>query len=534
MVHVPPVHDENAKNEKLFFNFSKLLVEVRHMQSKAAKDLFSVNVSLQILNLKDYPQALPSAARLQCAEWGKSEQNRIDRIKRDLENPSDFPLHLIISTMPTPSNNENKKLDPKSLFVIGHAKMSKSHHVKHGYSGIVYDVVIDQRFRGLGLGYKLMLKMEEVALQNGITYLYLSTHSAVSFYEKLGYKQRAGDIISDLRSNAKRLNSSQIKKLEVLIASKLKKYHDSTDSDLSLRSGHQTVWFTKRLCRLIAPQNHDLKAVANGITKRENLSIEDIQGFCVLFPFIEQVGPCCAFGAMANIEYFMDNYRRHRFRYKSFGDGNDMKFIEGIHELDDDENIRDFALTLKSRQILNDCMASGVCLDGEMMDLNALHDVLECGFDDRWTFDIVNCDSSNFQQFVDSMNRTLSEKVMEQFTFLVVPYDKDHCNYPRVRQRDDGGGGKHAEMDAMDMSHDQGENEKLIGDINDVNNDGMVASSAHYAVICGAFWEYPIEDKEREEKLDDGLIGIVSTLIESIDSMERQMQQLRLIYMTSS
>ena len=39
----------------------------------------------------------------------------------------------------------------QNIYVIGHAKLTKSHNVKHGFTRIIYDVVIDKRFRGQSL-----------------------------------------------------------------------------------------------------------------------------------------------------------------------------------------------------------------------------------------------------------------------------------------------------------------------------------------------------------------------------------------------
>eukprot|EP01084_Bolivina_argentea_P142041 249557_1 len=185
------------------------------MDSKQ-KDIkeFSINLSLRMFNLNKAPSLIESVAHLMNDEWPKNLQHRIDKITKDLSNNDGFPLHLIITTSFIPINNENKTIDKKYLYVIGHGKLTKSHHVKHGYTGIIYDVVIDKKFRGLKLGNKLLLELEKLALKNGFSYLYLSTHSAINFYKKLGYKQRVGTIISDLRKNSNRLNETQIKKLE--------------------------------------------------------------------------------------------------------------------------------------------------------------------------------------------------------------------------------------------------------------------------------------------------------------------------------
>ena len=66
------------------------------------------------------------------------------------------------------------------------------------YGGYVEDVVVDENYRGQGVGEKLMRELIVEAKKAGLTYMYLTSRpdriAAHRLYEKLGFKKKETDV----------------------------------------------------------------------------------------------------------------------------------------------------------------------------------------------------------------------------------------------------------------------------------------------------------------------------------------------------
>ena len=59
---------------------------------------------------------------------------------------------------------------------------------KYGDIALIRSLVVEKGFHGLGLGEKLLIKLEEKSKSEGIKTLYLFTETAKSFFEKYNYQ----------------------------------------------------------------------------------------------------------------------------------------------------------------------------------------------------------------------------------------------------------------------------------------------------------------------------------------------------------
>lgn len=66
---------------------------------------------------------------------------------------------------------------------------------KKGYIKFLF---VDPKYQGLGIGKKLLGFIEELAIKNNLSYIYLdSSIKNACFYQKLGYEKQANPILND-------------------------------------------------------------------------------------------------------------------------------------------------------------------------------------------------------------------------------------------------------------------------------------------------------------------------------------------------
>jgi len=69
-------------------------------------------------------------------------------------------------------------------------------------TGFIYDIEIDEEFRGKGYGKQAMLALEEKARELGLAsialHVFAHNTTAVGLYEKIGYKTRSMNMTKDI------------------------------------------------------------------------------------------------------------------------------------------------------------------------------------------------------------------------------------------------------------------------------------------------------------------------------------------------
>eukprot|EP00934_Nitzschia_sp_Nitz4_P007319 Nitzschia sp. Nitz4//scaffold77_size91520//47120//48853//NITZ4_004892-RA/size91520-augustus-gene-0.61-mRNA-1//1//CDS//3329557997//7309//frame0 len=117
---------------------------------------------------------------------------------------------------------------------VGHGRLNDCFESAGGNAAAATFIIIDSNLRGQRLGSAMMSLLEEETQRLGYHYLYLWTHTAIPFYESLGYKRCVR--VSLQRDCLKSLSGAQVESLEGLLfqrKQKMQQLSQPTTPDVS-------------------------------------------------------------------------------------------------------------------------------------------------------------------------------------------------------------------------------------------------------------------------------------------------------------
>ncbi|ETO24024.1 hypothetical protein RFI_13134 [Reticulomyxa filosa] len=343
------------------------------------------------------------------------------------------------------------------------------------------------------------LNLWQVVYEKGYSHIYLCTRTASKFYEHLGYKhcnkQKATEY--RLRRNRKRLNVSQLSSLESMLNAKKTKNNkdlanttakkaekknnqhctvskndgggnndddgsggdDNDGNDCDARQIPDTdedIWYFKKLRMLMPPTWRNASAWMGSIRNQFQLCYGG-RGEMIYhtynMPWVEQIGPCCGFAALAMMEYFA---------------------MQGRSSLA--SKTYDLVLT---NTVMKYALDNGYTKCGELFDLEQYLWLCNLFLLESkvniMNMSLEDCSVSNLTTFVHSWMEK-KEEVLNIFDSdcpcLIVPYWKDSTGRPTIQED--------SQIGRSDIN--------LSSDSCSSNRDHVlpVASRAHYLVICGA------------------------------------------------
>lgn len=278
-------------------------------------------------------------------------------------------------------------LTSNDLF-LGHCKLtpiSRGLNNLFGISkcGIITSVIIDPIYHKKGYGSILMKKLEEIALKQGYSYLYLWTNDAKDFYLKIGYQltERVNEFISALN----KLDTSSISKLENMLTKRFlhqnstnNEDNNNNDDNLNKDVDGVTYYLKKRIL-----DEHPLHKIStlswkhmitNYLTQNIFSSLNQFNRnseiICLLNPlkWSPQIGPSCGIQAL---RYCIDYFQSHfdRFPCQSF----ERKEEEKI-EMENEKEKNNITLLRKAIELK-------YTNDGEMFDINNLLYLIQSYFE---------------------------------------------------------------------------------------------------------------------------------------------------------
>ncbi len=142
---------------------------------------------MEIIDLRQAPQHIPTIARWHFDEWGylnpgKTLEYRIERMQRYI---ADNPIPSMLIAV-------------EGDAVLGTAALVEADMDSHPeLTPWLASVYIREDQRGLGLGKKLVQALMDFAGQQQLERLYLFTPDQAGFYAKLGWKMRAQESYRD-------------------------------------------------------------------------------------------------------------------------------------------------------------------------------------------------------------------------------------------------------------------------------------------------------------------------------------------------
>ena len=182
------------------------------------------------------------------------------------------------------------------------------------------------------MGSLLMSLLEEEAKRLGYHYIYLWTKTAISFYEKIGY--RICQRVSLKRACLKMLKSNEVESLETFL---LKRQSAKSPPQIKLKqqsvkqkketvllppddddiTGNNDVWLRKRLVENVGsvqiPIEKRLEDISNTIQNHPNSSNFDWYHQILNLPWQAQIGPSCGLAALRMVrEHFLGEQMRHQ------------------------------------------------------------------------------------------------------------------------------------------------------------------------------------------------------------------------------
>lgn len=203
----------------------------------------------------------------------------------------------------------------KHCTVVAHGRLTECFDsMGAGSATAATYVVVDPRFRGQGWGTQLMAQLESESQQIGYHYVFLWTHTAVTFYQRLGYTEC--DRVSLNRSCLKSLESQQVSGLEDMLSRRLT---TSASSPMRMRTtetivlppdefsqGCKTdVWLRKRLVEFVELVQISLEERLSEMRKYI-INFSPINGthhlswsyVLVQLSWQRQIGPSCGLAAL--------------------------------------------------------------------------------------------------------------------------------------------------------------------------------------------------------------------------------------------
>jgi hypothetical protein len=226
------------------------------------------------------------------------------------------------------------------------------------------------------------MKLLEKQIQNDniYSYIYLFTHTALGFYEKLKYHRC--DAIDNDNKALNNLNNEAIDKINNIFLKRL---------TTSIESNEKHIWYRKRM-----KHNLQFKIISNAylisqIHNDTSISIDNIHliqknALC----YFEQVGPSCGIAAISSVLMTLS---------------------------------QDYQINI-SESIMNEAILRQYSNDGEIFDINHLLKLAKLNVADDSNYDIrIEC--------IDVISNAGKFKYLcnNDDTIIIIPYDKGNENH---------------------------------------------------------------------------------------------------------
>jgi len=147
-------------------------------------------VELVPMDQKQFSAYLEKAIERYAAENVKAGYHTV---KEAIEKSKEDHLRLLPEGNVTPDNHLLIVRDKLTGAIIGSVWL----RMKYGAqpSGFLFDIFLEERFRGQGLGASVMMELERLAVKMGARSLFLHVFAhnpaAINLYKKLGYEMKS-------------------------------------------------------------------------------------------------------------------------------------------------------------------------------------------------------------------------------------------------------------------------------------------------------------------------------------------------------
>jgi len=328
---------------------------MKNNETITLNDFDENNFVLEQVNHDTDPIIIDSICRICCDEWGGSINQR-----RRLINEGYVMLNNTV--------------------VYGYGNMKKG--IRSSYqeqdmgnettTAILYSIIIASEYRGLGLGSKMMKLLESEAVRQNYSYLYLYTHNASHFYEKLNY-QRASEAIAAHRPAFNFLREKNFDAIENVLLKRL----SSSDNIKNIHEKY--IWYRKRLRFSLGFKILDNSTLYKQINDKHLTPINDIHIIDKNICYFEQIGPCCGISALCSSIFTITE---------------------------------DYSVNI-SQSLLQNAITRGFSNDGELFDINNLNELAHI-YSDKISSEVI--ETSIF------LNRY--KKLFEDNNIIILPYDR--------------------------------------------------------------------------------------------------------------
>lgn len=157
-----------------------------------------INAYVSCVAIHHAPQHAEAAAQIMAKQWNHKASEIERNLQSMLQDSKDtLPCHLaLLLNIPAdhfPAQQESrlrelvKTYEAVATIIVGHVKLMKADGRSDGACCISYSLVVDERFRGYGLGRRLTEEAENYARSLNLSYMYLSTNDKVSFCNIIRY-----------------------------------------------------------------------------------------------------------------------------------------------------------------------------------------------------------------------------------------------------------------------------------------------------------------------------------------------------------
>jgi len=295
-----------------------------------------VDLSARLLE-EQWPRGAPYREKLVQKGSGRRALRHDEDGEEGVDNKSCtywLPCSYLLVGHPPPGRDDEE--GRRDGFLAGHGRLTECFEGScgGGNAAAATFVMIDPKSRGRGLGRVLMGLLEDEAVRLGYHYLYLWTHTAVPFYEKLGYA--ATERVGLHRACLKSLAQDQVSLLERMLSLHRQARDGSGENNAKKNAPSETillppsddgdaqendVWLRKRLVDFVGSVDISLSqrikeisaAVSNYGKEREYQPPLAWEYQLIPVPWQAQIGPSCGLTALRMLR---DHYHAEPTRQK--------------------------------------------------------------------------------------------------------------------------------------------------------------------------------------------------------------------------
>lgn len=169
----------------------KSTIYIHKKPTLARINKMDINSHVSCVAIHHFPQYAEAAAHVMAKQWYHKDGEVKRNLESMLEDSKDtLPCHLAL-LLNIPAKHFPKSSSPNHLWeilqsyeagtsiVVGHVKLMKADGRSDGACCISYSLVVDETFRGCGLGRRLTEEAENYARSLSLSYMYLSTNDKV-------------------------------------------------------------------------------------------------------------------------------------------------------------------------------------------------------------------------------------------------------------------------------------------------------------------------------------------------------------------